>query len=199
MKRFHVALAAGLLSATASGAMAQDHPAFVPQRDVTVTYAISGLGKEGNGPTSVRVAVASGGTRARIEPDSLPGYMIMDRTDNRFMMVMAAQRIYMEMPGAMNRADEYMLNDKMHFVRKGRDRVAGYRCTNWDMTSPKMSGSGCITDDGVILRGETQTQDGPVRIIATAVSYAAVPDNLFRPPAGFQRMEIPAIGGLTRH
>ncbi len=199
MNRFGIALAA-LLCAAPGLAMAQDHPIYLPTRDVTVTYSFSGTGRTAHQPGTLRIAIAAGGTRARIEPDAMPGYMILDRAHNQMMMVLAPQHMYMEMPGAMNRADEYLLNDKMRFARKGSDTVIGYRCTVWEMSSDKGTGTGCITDDGVILRGESTNKDGSTaHVTATAVAYGALSDSLFAPPAGFQRMEIPTGGGMPPH
>ncbi len=192
MSRFPAALAAMLACTAAGTAMAQPRPTYLPTRDVTVTYSYSGTGRTAHAPNTMRIAIAAGGTRARIEPEGLPGYMIMDRAHNHLTMVMAAQRMYLDMPGAMDRANEYLLDDRMRFTRDGSDTVAGYRCTIWHMTSDHGSGTGCITDDGVILSGESTSKDGSTaHVVATAVAYGPLDDGLFAPPVGFQRLEIP--------
>jgi hypothetical protein len=199
MTRFHAILAVGLICVAPCAGMAQDRPIYLPTHDVTVTYSFSAGGKAAGAPDSVRVAVAAGGERARIEPEGAPGYMVIDRADKQVMMIMTAQRMFMAMPGAMDQVSDYLPNDQMHFTRTGSETVAGYRCTDWTVTGKKGDASGCITDDGVLLRGQAKTRDGTAHLLATQVSYGALPDSLFRPPAGFQKLEIPVGALLHQH
>ncbi len=47
-----------------------------------------------------------------------------------------------------------------------------------------------------MLRGESATPDGrKSRLIATAVSLAPLGPETFQPPAGFAKMDIPAMPG----
>ena len=48
----------------------------------------------------------------------------------------------------------------------------------------------CVTDVGVVLR--SKWQDGKGVLEATQVTYAPQPAALFTPPAGFQKLELPA-------
>ena len=85
-----------------------------------------------------------------------------------------------------------MLLDNMKFTRKGTDTVAGLRCTVWGIQGQHGSGTGCITDDGVVLRADSSDGgNGRFRMTAKSVSYGRLDDKLFQPPAGYQQMQIP--------
>ncbi len=170
-------------------ARATPAPRFLPLRDVTVTYAVTGIGRDG--PTQVRVAVAAGGVRARIDAPGLPGYLLIDRARGTVTMVLAAQQLFVDVPGAMARTEAYMPDPHADFLREGVDHIAGYRCTAWQMTGPKGDATGCLTDDGVILRGAERSRGGMVRLVATSVVYGALPAALFSPPPGFQHLALP--------
>lgn len=164
-------------------------PAFLPTRDVTVTYSVTGIGRAG--PSEVRVAVAAGGVRARIDAPDLPGYLLIDRAHGQVSMVLEGPRIYVDVPGAMARTEAYLPDRRARFLRLGVDHIAGYRCTAWQMTGPKGDASGCLTDDGVILRGTELSRDGMVRVVATAVAYGTLPAATFVPPPGFRHLALP--------
>jgi hypothetical protein len=105
-------------------------------------------------------------------------------------MVMPQDRRFMEMPVNDAFARGFVLNEGMTFVRRGTETVAGLKCTLWEVTSREGAGSACVTDDGVLLRG--RGNDGKGGIEATAVRYGPQPAALFRPPADFTKLEMPA-------
>jgi hypothetical protein len=101
----------------------------------------------------------------------------------------------MEMPFDPARAGPFAMRENMKFARKGTDTVAGTKCTVWEVTNDQGGGTACITDDGVLLRGESSGPNGEVLMTATAVSYAPLSSSVFQPPAGYQKMQVPAGGG----
>jgi hypothetical protein len=117
-------------------------------------------------------------------------YVIVDRTTQRMVMVMPQDRRFMEMPVNDAFARGFVLNEGMTFVKRGTETVAGLKCTLWEVTSREGAGSACVTDDGVLLRG--RGNDGKGGIEATAVRYGPQPAALFRPPADFTKLEMPA-------
>jgi len=191
MKHALAGLTAVVLAATP--AVAQERPAFAPTRDVTVDYAIDNKSAPAGQPRTMKMSIAAGGTRMRIEAQGAPGYMIMDRANNRMIMVMVQQHAYREIPTDPTRANTFLLNDKMGFTRKGTDTVAGQACTVWEVRRDKGTGTACITDDGVLLRGDSDTGQGTSHITATKVSYETLADSVFQPPPGYQKMEMPAM------
>lgn len=167
------------------------HPPFAPTRDVTVTYALSGHVGAARGPDSVRIAIAAGGARARIEPIGFPAYLLAERARGHVVAVIDSLRAFSELRGSMAEAEKFLPNATMRFTRVGSDTLLGRRCTIWDMRGAGVTGRGCITDDGVILRGEAHWQDGDGRVQATDIDDAPLPTSTFEVPAGMRRLDLP--------
>jgi hypothetical protein len=181
----------------AGGAWAQERPPVAPTRDVMVTYRATapagGRAPQGleAGSREFRVAATQGGLLMRVETMGAAGaYVIVDRAAQRMLMVMPQDRRFIEMPVNDAFARGFVLNEGMTFARRGSDTVASLRCTVWEVTSREGAGTACVTEDGVLLRG--RASDGKGVIEATAVTYAAQPAALFRPPADHSRLELPA-------
>jgi hypothetical protein len=190
MKHALAGLTAALLAATP--VMAQEHPAMAPTRDVTIDYSLDNKAA-GNQPRTMKMQVTAGGTRMRIEAQGAPGYMIVDRAAGRTIMVMTQQHAYADLPTSAAMANSFQLNDKMGFTRQGTDTVAGQRCTVWTVRRENGAGVACISDDGVLLRGDSDTGRGPSHMVATKVTYGTLADSVFQPPAGYKKMDMPAM------
>jgi hypothetical protein len=187
-------IAAALLCLAGTAAIAADHPPYVPTRDVAVAYRVQ-LSADPHGEESVQMAYTTASGRVRIEAPGNPGYMLIDRSEGRLIMVVDQMRTFMEMPFDARMGAGLLLNDKMAFSRKGMEKVAGLPCTSWDVTSGATHARLCITADGVILRAEgSDPKRGEGRLEAVSVSYTPQPANLFAPPAGYHKMEMP--GGM---
>lgn len=179
--------------AVAGSAGAQQRPPTAPTRDVQVTYRASGPSQAGQAARQqdMRVAVTAGGGLMRIEGvGGAGGYVIVDRASQRMTMVMPQDRRYIEMPANDAFARGFVLNDSMTFVKKGSEKVAGLTCTVWEVTSREGAGTACVTDDGVMLRG--RGNDGKGGIEAMAVKYGPQPASLFKPPADYSKLDMPA-------
>lgn len=187
----------------ATPAVAQDRPpAMQPTRDVAVTYRT-------NGGETVRMAWQANANRMRMDMPAQSAAMIVDMGARTAIMVMEPQRMAMRMafdpsnlpfnPGAPD--------PSTRFVREGTATVAGLTCTNWRMEGgPHGTGSGCITADGVMLRGSGQSGGNAGSIEATEVRYGPQDPARFQVPAGFQTMDMgnlgaggmpPGLGGRT--
>jgi hypothetical protein len=179
-----------------TAAFAADHPPYVPTRDVAVAYRLQ-LSTGPKGEQSVRMAYTAASGRVRIEASAdadsmLPGYMLIDLAEGRLIMVVDQMRTFMEMPFDARTGAALMLSDKMAFSRHGMEKVAGLLCTSWDVTSGQTHARLCITADGVILHAEgSDPKRGEGRLDAVSVSYTAQPANLFVPPAGYHKIEMP--------
>jgi hypothetical protein len=188
MKHALAGLAAAVLAATP--VVAQERPMFAPSRDVTIDYTVDSKAAAPNAPRSVKMWIAQGGTRMRIDALGNPGYVIFDRVSGRTVMVLDKQHAYMEMPSSPAMANLFVLNDKMGFTRKGTDTVAGLSCTVWEVKRDNGPGTACITADGLLLRGDSA--DGNSHMIATKVSTGSLADSVFQPPAGYKKVDMPA-------
>jgi hypothetical protein len=184
--------ALALLASIAPGlAWASEHPPLIPTREATVLYrAQSARDREA---VSVRVYVS--GERLRVEPATLPGYIIVDRGAGRALMVMRQPHIYFETPAQSELVRNFLPSERMRFTRKGSERVAGLSCTVWDVQAPGgRSGQVCVTSDGIVLRGQGHDpQYGSGSVEAVSVTYAPQPASLFQLPAGYLRMETPRL------
>jgi hypothetical protein len=187
-------LAALAIAMTPVCAMAQ--PATKPTRDVVVTYHVTGntMGGPGQGPVdTIRIGFTAGAQRTWIEPVGQPYRMIADRTTGQMTMIMMDKHLYMQMPYDQKRIMNFEGDDDT-FTRKGTATVAGLACTVYDVQGPQHSGTACLTDDGVLLKGDSQSQQRHGTIEATAVDYGTQPEEAFQPPAGFQKMDMSQMG-----
>ena len=198
-----VLAAAGLLGSCWT-AQAAEHPPLAPTRDVMVAYQVwasqmpAGAmgGSDGQAGQNIKMSYSVASGRLRIEQASLPGYLLVDRAAGRVSLVMEPMQSFMDMPFDDKAGAGLLLNDTMSFARAGQDKVAGLACTVWAVTSGQTTARLCITEDGVILRGEgSDPRQGKGKLMATAVTFAAQPAAKFSPPPGFHRMELPP-GGL---
>jgi hypothetical protein len=182
--------ALALLAGVAPGlAAADEHPPLAAARDATVLYRAQG--PRDQAATSVCVHVSGG--KLRVEPASLPGYVIVDRGADRVLMVMRQPHVYFETPARSDLVRDFLPSERMRFARKGSERVAGLSCTVWDVRAPEgRTGSVCVTADGIVLRGQGHDpQYGSGSVEAVSVTYAPQPASLFQPPAGYLKMDIP--------
>jgi hypothetical protein len=181
-----------LPSASVGSAWAADRPPFPPTRDVSVTYHVNA--KAAGAPETATLAFSA--ELQKLHAEGGPGAMIIDLPQQSVVVMIAAAHIAMRMPAG--RAIDRILDLGTHgeAQRVGSDRVAGYRCTIWRFTGRDGSGTACVTDDGVPLRGEGSDGRGSGAFEALAVTYGAQPASLFEVPPGYKRMELPA--GLGR-
>ncbi len=187
---------AGLAALAAAGAAAaQEKPTLIPTRDAVVEYRVEG--KPGSTPLPVRAHFS--GERLRAEAENMRGYVIVNRQADQAMLVMEQPRSFFEVPLQSGLTRDYLLNDRMTYTRRGQDRVAGIPCTVWDVKAPQgRTATVCLSADGLILRGDGHDPKyGDGSIVALSVTYGQQPDRLFQPPAGYQRLTIPMIPGLT--
>ncbi len=185
-------VALGVLAGVQPGG-AQDRPTILPTRDVVVTYRASGPVQGQQRQQELKVAFTNGGKLMRVEGIGGPaatGYVIVDHTTQRMTMVMVEDRRFMEVPVNNAFSRGFLVSDTMKFARRGGETVAGVKCTVWDITSADGNGNACLTEDGVMLRGNGI--DGKGAILAIAVTYGPQPAAQFKPPANYSKIEMPA-------
>ncbi len=192
-----VALAAilcGLVLSRAVGgaARAAERPPFPPSRDVSVTYRVNA--KADGAPDTATLAFST--ALQKLHAEGGPGTVIIDLPQRSMVVMIGEAHIAMRMPAG--RSIDRILDLGAHgdAQRIGMDQVAGYRCTVWRFTGRDGSGTACVTDDGVPLRGEGSDGHGGGAFEAVSVTYGPQPAALFEVPPGYRRMELPA--GLGR-
>lgn len=182
------------LSAAAQPAAAQDHPLFRPSRDVMVEYHVLNVQPGQQRSDTVRMYFTDSGMKLRIEPVGQPGYSIVDRRNNRMLLVMVPQHVYMEVAYDPSRIMAFDAPDAT-FHRVGGDTVAGVACTVYDVERQDRHGQVCLTGDGVMLRAKSENAGQPGGgMEAVSVAYGAQPASLFVPPSDYQKMDIATMG-----
>ena len=182
-------LAAVMAIALSLPAQAQEAPRLFPSRDVAVTYRLT----SGGPMQEIAIAWAAAARLMRIELPGM-GYTIADFAGQKgFMVMQIPQPMVMDIPMAQAAAHMRAL-ETARFTRLGADRVAGIACTNWRHESSQVSGTGCFTDDGVMLRSQGAAQGMQGGLEALNVTYGAQDVARFQRPAGAPSMQMP--GGV---
>ena len=196
MHRFARLPAAALaLAALAAPALAQDRPQLQPTRDATIDYRLEGHNTPSGQPRTMRMFVTAGGGKTRIEPSEGRTVIILDRGASKMTIVMLDKQQYMERPMNPSQQAHFDVANGTKFTRRGSETIAGQRCTVWESQGER-HGSGCVTDTGLVLKGESTSQNGEHSVLlATAVSLGSLSADLFQPPPGFSRMAIPQMPG----
>ena len=170
-------------------ALAQDAPRLFPSRDVAVTYRVSGAGPM----QEVTMAWAAAARLMRVDLPGM-GYTIADFAGQTgFMVMQMPQPMVMDIPMAQA-ASHVRALESARFTRQGTDRVAGVACTNWRHEGPQGSGTGCFTDDGVLLRSQGSAPGVQGALEALRVTYGPQDVARFQRPAGVPAMQMP--GGM---
>lgn len=188
------ALAALALLAAAPSASAQERPTLEAARDYAATYRMLGAGDDAMrigmqwraADRVMRVDMPAGGPMGE-------SYLLHDRRNNRMRMVIASQRMVMELPAEAMAAQGLPTEPgpNARFTRTGSDSVAGVPCTVWRYEEAGNTGTSCISAEGVVLRARAGTDDTGSGLEATAVTLAAQDAARFQVPAGFQSMQMP--------
>lgn len=176
---FLTALVLGLLGV--SPALAQS-PRLVPDRDVTVDYQV----EPRDAPrVEVRVSIAAGGRHLRISAQDLPATFLIDREAAMATILVPILKSYTSTSIAHYDLEETVLHGA-RFSRLGSEVIAGLPCTDWSAVSDRGRAQGCITRDGVILKGEATDSHGRVgRVMASTVAFGGLDRSSFELPEGY--------------
>ncbi|MBR0657159.1 DUF4412 domain-containing protein [Plastoroseomonas arctica] len=182
-------LATAILATLPFAAHAQQ-PTIFPTRDVAITYRATGP----QGPMNITMAFSTASGLMRIDvPGGGPmggGWMLFDHRAGSARMVMDQQRMVMTMDGTMvPGGGGFRPSPDARFTREGADRVAGLACTNWRIEDRGNRARACLTDDGVMLRAQPETQ-GAGTLEATEISYGPQDPARFTVPTGYQTMDM---------
>jgi hypothetical protein len=168
-------------------------PRLVPVRDVTIDYVVHAQGVR---PQSVRVSIEAGGAHLRIAAQDLPLSILVDRPAGVAHVLVPFLRAYTTLDIARYDPQRGVLRGAV-FTRGGSEHLAGGRCTDWLASSPSGQASACITEGGVILKGEYANRHGAGgAVLATSVSYAPLPPWTWSLPADFHDMGPIALDKL---
>ena len=176
--------------AWAPSALAQDHPATLPLRDVDITYTIPTPA----GAARQRLRYSATRRALRIDPPGGGLYVVIDFAANRMFTVRDADRSVIDMA-----APKSWMPGQGHgrYTRRNRTEVSGVPCTEWQTTdSEGQDVRICFDDQGVMLRATVQTPKGEA-VLALATDLRREPQNpaIFHVPPEYRRLSPPPIPG----
>jgi hypothetical protein len=175
-------LAALLMAATPVA----ERPTYLPTRDVAVTYQVTG--EKLTAPQTIEAHFSAAANKLRLDDPALAGYAVIDRAAARITVVLTQARAFTVLPFD---ADRFILDQSATFTRTGTSDVDSLHCTTWKIVTTTASGSVCLTNDGILLRGSFHDEHGGSGgLEATDVTYSPQPAGLFNPPAGFLKMNL---------
>ncbi len=173
---------------------AADRPQFPPARDVSATYRVTGSDADAIGPVTLDYSAALDKLRADVGGRY---EAIIDLHGKTMSLVLAEQHIAMRVPVGRDIDRLIAMPATAAVQRLGTARVAGLACTEWHVTAKDSSGTVCITEDGVPLRGQgTDAKNRSGGFEATSVTYAPQPAALFGLPPGVKEMDLSALAGM---
>ena len=191
-----IRLGAALLAFHATAAAADPPPRVLPSRDVAATYRLAGPAADalpGGAPGLLRLVWDADGERLRAEADGRTQAAVVDLRAGKADIMDNGLRTALALP--VREADVAAITLRgARLTRRGQDTVAGLPCTTYAVTAQRGTGTVCLTDDGVALSGQGVVNGRSGSFTATAVTYGAQPDALFRVPAGYLRLDM---GGLN--
>ena len=185
------------LASLAMPALAAAQPRLVPPDDVQVLYRASGpavAAIPGGAPGGIRLEWDAGAERLRSEPVGGPVYAIADLGRHVADVVFSGQNTYLELPIRSGNPQALLslavTGADGQFTRGGTDRLLGLNCTEWTVRARKLDATGCVTDEGVVLRASGTWNGQAGELVALSVSHGRVPPERFSPPEDFARINL---------
>lgn len=195
MRRILVIFAAALMTAglmdTVPANAADRAPIYLPIRDVTVMYRVSGRAAQQVRELNVRYSAARRLLRVETEDRGM-GYLLVDPARRNARMVVPGLGQFIDLPLAHDRRAALLFGDGLRFTRRGKARIAGRECMDWDVQSDRDTATVCLTPDGVLLRAQGRSGDiADSSIVATRVDDTPLAPALFQLPAGGGGINLP--------
>ncbi len=175
--------------AAPSAALAQA-PAYLPSHDVAVRYRVSGRAAQQVRELKVRFSAARQLLRVETEDRGM-GYVLVDPGRRNARLIVPGLGQYVDLPLARDRRAALLFGDGLQFTRRGRARVSGLECTNWDVRAERDTATLCLTQDGVLLRARGHSGDlADSSLEATRVDATPQAANLFNLPRQSQGLNL---------
>lgn len=186
-----------LTLALAAPAAAQEPPR-VPTRDYAATYAMTGFGEASK---TIQVSFSAVSKRQRMDMSDAGQdiSIIVELAGTGMLMLEHGSRMAMQLTAGAGPGGNMPISpidDDATLTRIGTDRVLGHACTIYRVTRQgRPQGSACVTEHGIMLRGEFEEDGKRGRMEATRVSLDRQPAERFEVPPGYQTMQMPAMPG----
>ena len=169
-------------------AQADPAPRIVPTRDVLIAYRTT---EGGSMPPSITMRYFAVADRIRLDSNQGP-YVIIDRAVERVELVLPPMQMAMELPPGAGITQGFILGNNLRFERTGSATILGRPCTIYAVSNDRAHATACLTNDGLLLRGEGSDPSGRhAGIEATRIDFAAQPPGMFSPPDTYQYLPQP--------
>lgn len=185
------ALTVAALMKVAPAAAAERAPIYLPTRDVTVLYRVSGRAAQQVRELNVRYSATRRLMRVETEDRGM-GYLLVDPARRNARMVVPGLGQFIDLPLARDRRAALLFGEGLRFTKRGKARIAGRECLNWDVQSDRDTATVCLTPDGVLLRAQGRSGDiADSSIVATRVDDTPLTPALFQLPSGGGGINLP--------
>ena len=171
-------------------AHADDKPLTQPTRDVDVVYLVAGPST----PLAQRMRWGITAGKLRVDPPTAGMYVIIDTASHSMQAVREGDRSVVTINAGPQAVPGIAPGGA--FKRRGEASIAGLDCTQWQTRdTADRQVLACLTPEGVLLRVEA---DGLILVEALTVTYAPLPDAMFRIPADYKKIIPPTMSQSRR-
>ena len=168
-------------------------PVYLPIRDVAVQYRVSGKAASQVRELQVRYSAIRQLLRVETEDRGM-GFLLVDPVRRSARMVVPGLGQAMDLPLARDRRAALLFGDGLQFTKRGRSKVAGRECTNWDVRADRDTATLCLTREGVLLRAAGHSGDmADSTLEAMRVDDAPQAAGLFQVPSGGRGLNLDAL------
>ncbi len=169
-------------------AFGQSRPAFLPLRDVTVSYQLAVPGRPAQ---NYQLDYDAAGQLARIDDPTHGTYFLIDLPAGSAALVVPMLHSVVTTPDFSGLTQEIYDAGGARFTPLGHGFHAGIGCETYLVLSRQGTATACITRDGVTLAFHGQDKHGAADVTATAVTYGPQPASEFAAPGGFGMISLP--------
>ncbi|MDE8348453.1 MAG: hypothetical protein POG74_03090 [Acidocella sp.] len=174
-----------LLSATPALA---NPPAYLPTRDVSITYNLSVPGHQA---ATYQLAYDAASQRARIDDPAQGTYFLVNLPDGTAQLVVPALHSTVNAPDLSALTRQINTAGQARFTALGPGYYAGLTCEKYLVLNDQGTGTACLTPDGVVLHFTGHDSHGSADVTATSVTYQHTPVQMFAPPQGNSSINLP--------
>ena len=173
--------------------LAAAQPRLTPAGDADVVYRVEGAAADripGGAPDGVRLQWDAAGQRLRAEAVNTPIYAITDLPNRVEEIVFAQQSSVLVLPLRGGNPQALLAGADVRFTRRGASRVLGMECAEWQFEGRRVSGTGCVTADGIVLRASGFYDGQPGRFTAVSLARGPIPAARFVAPPDYFRLPL---------
>jgi hypothetical protein len=163
-------------------------PAFLPLRDVAVTYRLE---VPNQAPAEFRLLYDAADQRARIENPAMGYAVLADLPAGRAVVVLPSLHALVKAPDFSGLTQTILHADGARFTPEGPGHYAGLACERYDVENSEGEAHACLTRDGVVLHFKGHDRHGGAEVTAEAVDYRPIGPDAVAAPHGYSEISLP--------